>query len=135
MNNCHPGPCTNENECNKKIKLFCSCKRIKKDYVCSIVQKQEISIKCDEICIKLKNEKRQAEAALLEQRRQAEEMRNQEEIKKFERKFKSRRKGRDKLDRKLFHEEPCNNYRKCWILTILVALISILIYYVGMTKL
>lgn len=135
MNNCHSGLCTNENECNKKVKLFCPCKRIKKDYVCSVVQKQEISINCDDICIKLKNEKRQAEAALLEQKRQAEEMRNQEEIQKFERKFKSRRKGKDKFDRKQLQEETNSHYMKYWILAVLICLIGFSIYYINIYKL
>lgn len=129
INDCHPGPCKNEKECNKKVKLFCVCRRIKKDFICCVVQKEEISIKCDDICAKLINEKRQAEAALLEQKRQAEEIRNQQEIEKFERKFKPRRKGKDKFDKKQLQNETCNNYRKYWILGILICTIGIVIFY------
>ncbi|XP_053989635.1 NF-X1-type zinc finger protein NFXL1-like, partial [Hylaeus volcanicus] len=105
VQDCHPGQCKNENECNKKVKLFCSCKRIKKDFVCSTVQKQQIRIQCDDVCKKLKNERSQAEAILLERKRQAEEIRNQEEIEKFERKFKPRRKGKEKFDKKQSQRE------------------------------
>lgn len=131
MNDCHPGPCRNENECNKKVKLFCSCRRIKRDFVCSAMQKQQPQIKCDDVCKQLKNEKSQAEAALLEQKRQAEKMRNQEEIEKFERKFKPRRKGKDKFDRKHSQQEANNNYWKYCILGILMCIVGVIVFYVG----
>ena len=126
---CHPGPCRNEKECSKKMKLFCECRRIKKEFVCSVVQKEGISIKCDDVCTRLKNERRQAEAALLEQKRRAEEMRNQQEIEKFERKFKPRRKGKDKSDKKLSQNETRGNYWKYWILSVLICLIGVVIFY------
>lgn len=116
------------------MKLFCECKRIKKDFICSLIQKDEICIKCDDVCNKLKMEKRQAEAALLEQKRQAEEIRNQQEIEKFERKFKPRRKGKDKFDKKQLLNENYNNYRKYWILAILICFIGIAIFYASIQK-
>ncbi|KOC62472.1 NF-X1-type zinc finger protein NFXL1 [Habropoda laboriosa] len=134
MNNCHPDLCMNEKECNKKVKLFCACKRIKKDFICSVVQKEEIHIECDNVCIKLKNEKRQAQVALLEQERRAEKIRNQQEIEKFERKFKPRRKGKDKFDKKQLQKKICNSYKKYWILAIFICLIGIVIIYVCVKK-
>lgn len=129
MHNCHPGLCKNETECNKKVKLFCLCKRIKRDYICSMVQKQQIHIECDDICKKLKIERSQAEAILLEQKRQAEEICNQEEIEKFERKFKPRRKGKDKFNKKQLQRETSSSYWKYWISTILICIIGIGIFY------
>lgn len=134
MNNCHQGPCRNENECNKKVKLFCKCKRIKRDFVCSALQKAEIHIKCDDVCDKLKSEKYQAEAALLEQKRQEEEMRNQQEIEKFQRKFKPRRKGKDKFDKMKLQDKTGNNYRIYLILAILICLVGIGIFYASVPK-
>lgn len=134
MDDCHPGVCKDENVCNKKVKLFCPCKRVKKDFACSSVQKERIEVPCDEVCTKLKKEKSQAEAALLAQKRQAEEIRNQEEIEKFERKFKPRRKGRDKLDRKQLRKEANNNYWKYSILTIFICVIGIAVYYTTIQK-
>lgn len=134
MNDCHPGECKNEKECNKKVKLFCACKRIKKDFVCSLVQKEEIRIKCDDVCDKVKSEKREAEAAMLEQKRQAEQIRNQQEIEKFERKFKPRRKGKDKFDKRQLQKETGSAYRKYWILAILICLIGVAIFYASVQK-
>ncbi|KOX72431.1 NF-X1-type zinc finger protein NFXL1 [Melipona quadrifasciata] len=128
-NECHLGPCKNEKECSKKMKLFCECRRIKKEFVCSVVQKEGISIKCDDVCMRLKNERRQAEVALLEQKRRAEEMRNQQEIEKFERKFKPRRKGKDKSDKNPSQNETRGNYERYWILGVLICLISVVIFY------
>lgn len=132
INDCHPGVCKNETECGKKVKLFCSCKRIKKDFICSLVQKKEIVIACDAVCEKLKDERRQAQAAIIERKRQAEEMRNQEEIEKYERKFKPKRKGRDKFDNKKFlQKDTGHSYKLFWILGIFLCVAGILIFYVN----
>lgn len=94
-----------------------------------MVQKQQIHIECDDICKKLKIERSQAEAILLEQKRQAEEICNQEEIEKFERKFKPRRKGKDKFNKKQLQRETSSSYWKYWISTILICIIGIGIFY------
>lgn len=132
MNDCHQGQCEGEADCSKKVKLFCKCKRIKKDFVCSLVQKEKIVIECDEVCRKIQNERLEAQAALLEQQRREEELRNEEEMKKFTRKFKPRRKGKDRFDNKESFENDAHNYKWIWILAVLICIISVAVFYINM---
>lgn len=130
MNDCHPRECKNGAKCNKKVRLWCECKRIKKDFVCSFIQKEQIAVKCDDACQSLKNEKNQAQEAVMAKKREAEELRNREEIEKFEKKFKPRRKRKDKYENsKQSRENAGNECRIAWILAIVIGLTGVIIVY------
>ncbi|KAK2582699.1 hypothetical protein KPH14_004973 [Odynerus spinipes] len=131
---CHPGECKRQDTCNKKIKLWCKCKRIKKEYICSFVQEKQIVIECDSVCQSLINERNEAKKIKELQRQREEELRNQEEIEKFQRKFKPRRKVKDKLKNKLQNSQTGDDktYKLLWISSIFVAMISIVGIYVNL---
>ncbi|XP_020287861.1 NF-X1-type zinc finger protein NFXL1 isoform X2 [Pseudomyrmex gracilis] len=99
VNDCHSGPCKGGEECSKKIRLWCKCKRIKKDFFCSLLQKEQITVECDNICESLMNERKEAEEARMAKKREVEELRNRKEIEKFQKKFKPRRKRKDKYEK------------------------------------
>lgn len=130
INDCHPGECKNGEECNKKVRLWCKCKRIKKDFLCLLIQREQIIVECDDVCESLKHEKNEAQEAMMAKKREAEELRNREEIEKFEKKFKPRRKRKDKYDNlKQFQENTGYKSKIVWILTIAIGLIGVTIAY------
>lgn len=60
-----------------------------------------------------------------------EELRNREEIEKFEKKFRPRRKRKDKYENlKQSQGNTRNKYRSVWILAFIVSIIGIVIVYV-----
>jgi NF-X1-type zinc finger protein NFXL1 len=54
---CHPGECPKPEACRKKVKIFCTCKRLKKDFPCDVVRAGNAALECDDVCkeIKTKN--------------------------------------------------------------------------------
>lgn len=136
INDCHPGACTNGETCSKKVRLWCKCKRIKKDFLCSFVQKEQVTVDCDDVCESLKNERNQAQEAMIAKKREAEELRNREEIEKFEKKFKPRRKKKDKYDNSRQSQGNTGYKRKiAWILTIIIGLVGVTIAYMSTSDL
>ncbi|EFN72938.1 NF-X1-type zinc finger protein NFXL1 [Camponotus floridanus] len=130
INDCHPGECKGQEQCSKKVRLWCKCKRIKKDFLCLRLQKEQITVECDNVCESLKIEKKEAQEAIIAKKREAEELRNREEIEKFEKKFKPRRKRKDKYENsKLSQGNMGNNCWNTWILAIVVSIIGIVIVY------
>ncbi|KAI4480690.1 hypothetical protein M0802_014162 [Mischocyttarus mexicanus] len=132
---CHTGLCKKPDACNKKVKLWCKCKRIKKEYICSVIQEKKIVVECDSICQSLINEKDEANKIKEIQRKREEELRNQEEIEKFQRKFKPRRKAKDKLKKELANSKEKNSktYILVLISTIFIAIISIIVIYANLS--
>ncbi|GAB1864395.1 NF-X1-type zinc finger protein NFXL1 [Camponotus japonicus] len=130
INDCHPGECKGEEQCSKKVRLWCKCKRIKKDFLCLRLQKEQITVECDNVCESLKIEKKEAQEAIIAKKREVEELRNRKEIEKFEKKFKPRRKRKDKYENsKLSQGNMGNNCWNAWILAIIVSIIGIVIVY------
>lgn len=54
MSICHPGPCPNAGECNKKLQIYCKCKRQKKEVPCGIYQEGNTYVECNNECVKQK---------------------------------------------------------------------------------
>ncbi|XP_011876774.1 PREDICTED: NF-X1-type zinc finger protein NFXL1 [Vollenhovia emeryi] len=130
VNDCHSGECKGGEGCSKKVRLWCKCKRIKKDYLCSLLQKEPITVECDGVCESLRNERKEAQEAMIARKLEEEELRNREEIEKFEKKFKPRRKRKDKYDSaKQSRGSAKNRYRSAWILAIIVSIVGIIIAY------
>lgn len=92
---CHPGDC--EQTCSQKVKLRCSCKRIKKEFPCSRIRLKDDLVLCDETCREL--QKKHAESRAAEERAALEEelRKQQAELEAFEK----RQKGRRKKSRKV----------------------------------
>ncbi|KAK9499783.1 hypothetical protein O3M35_002755 [Rhynocoris fuscipes] len=107
-NTCHPGECTGEDQCRKRVKLNCPCKRIKKEVVCHLVS--STVVQCDSICESIKLEKQQKEEEEREANRAAEERRNREELERYEKKLQGSKRHRTK--RKTINDQDDRSY---WI--------------------
>ncbi|RLU26180.1 hypothetical protein DMN91_002346 [Ooceraea biroi] len=129
VNDCHPGGCKGGEDCNKKVRLWCKCKRIKRDFLCSYLQKERINVDCDDVCESLRNERKAAQEAMIAKKREAEELRNREEIEKFEKKFKPRRKRKDKHDSSKESRENGGRRWSLWILAVAIGIIGVTIVY------
>jgi len=135
MEDCHPGSCKGGEKCNKKVRLWCKCKRVKKDFLCLYLQKKQINVECDDVCESLRNERKEAQEAMMAKKREMEELRNREEIEKFEKKFKPRRKRKDKHDNLKESQENKEEKWNIWILAISISIIGITIMYIATSKL
>lgn len=63
-------------------------------------------------------------------KREAEESRNREEVEKFEKKFKPRRKRKDKYENSKQSREDAMSMRKIvWILAIVVSFVAVTVVY------
>ncbi|XP_046470529.1 NF-X1-type zinc finger protein NFXL1 isoform X1 [Neodiprion pinetum] len=128
IDDCHPGLCERAEECNKKVKIWCKCKRLKKDISCRIIRSGGAVVECDAVCQEKKKERIQAQEAEAERKKREEELRNQREVEKFERKFKPRRKCKDKTNNEPRVKETKFNYLK-WLAAILVFAIACLVAF------
>ncbi|XP_023231990.1 NF-X1-type zinc finger protein NFXL1-like [Centruroides sculpturatus] len=94
---CHPNECPPNEVCKKKVTVRCSCKRIKREYLCNVVTSNNITIECDEVCKELLEKER---AALLEEekrRKEEEEKKQQEELEEFKRKMEGKKRRPKKV--------------------------------------
>ncbi|XP_066587733.1 NF-X1-type zinc finger protein NFXL1 isoform X2 [Prorops nasuta] len=110
IDNCHPGPCRSDVQCNKKHR--------------------QVDMNCDEVCQKLKEEKEQVRLAALELKLKQEEMKNLEEIAKFEKKFKRRKRTREKHEHESLSQEGISCYKLFLASTILISILGVVITYV-----
>lgn len=94
--NCHQGPCPEDIPCKKKVKVFCECKRLKKEINCETVRNGEAKIECDEGCAELKKEKERKNKIIMEEMAKQEELKNKEELEKYMKKFSGKKKNREK---------------------------------------
>lgn len=105
---CHPGEC--ELGCQQKVKLRCSCRRIKKEVMC--LQSHQTVVQCDDVCrdqqrkvIQLKEEEQRA--------CQEEEQRKlQEELEAFEKR--QQRGGGRRSKRRARREEGAEQSSGAW---------------------
>lgn len=98
IDDCHSGNCKDSIYCNKRVKVSCKCQRIKKSAICSDVQKGNIKINCDDECIAVKIEKDKLREIEIAKKKKQEEIKNQIEVERFERKFKPKKKSKDKYE-------------------------------------
>ncbi|XP_024944259.1 NF-X1-type zinc finger protein NFXL1 isoform X2 [Cephus cinctus] len=129
IDNCHPGECQGASGCNKKVKLHCKCKRIKKDFSCALVRINKAFVDCDNVCQEKKEERRRAHELEMEKKRKEDEIKNQKEIEQFERKFiKSKRKGKDKVPMEVLKK---NASGRMW--TNIFQIVTVIILVAGLT--
>ncbi|CAH1959936.1 unnamed protein product [Acanthoscelides obtectus] len=92
---CHPGPCPNPEQCKKKVKVTCKCKRIKKDFSCELVRTNQ-AVKCDDICKQKKEEERLKREAIEQQKKMEDEEKNKKELEKYKKMFEGKKKSKVK---------------------------------------
>lgn len=92
---CHSGPCPNPENCRKKVKIYCECKRIKIEVSCEKSRSKEAIVPCDDICKVMKAETERIKQEEAEKQRLIEEERNRIELEQFEKRF-GKRKPRER---------------------------------------
>ncbi|XP_012279263.1 NF-X1-type zinc finger protein NFXL1 [Orussus abietinus] len=131
VDGCHEGPCPREDLCDKRVKVWCKCKRIKRDFSCEVVRLGKATVDCDGACLKRKEEREQLQAMELEKRKAEEETRNRMEIEKFERKFKPKRRGKARNRFDDGTKESRNFFcRKIWLPATAIVAIAVATVYV-----
>lgn len=126
---CHSGPCLKEEYCNKKVKVWCKCKRLKKDFSCIQIRNGNGIVKCDETCQKIKDELEKARELEIAKKNKEEELRNQKEIEMFEKKFKPKRKMKDRSHQNDKSKSDSRNWTKYWLFALILLVIAIAITY------
>lgn len=126
---CHSGPCLKEESCNKKVKVWCKCKRLKKDFSCMQIRKGNGIVKCDDVCQKIKDELEKARELEIAKKNKEEELKNQREIEMFEKKFKPKRKMKDRSHQNDKSKSGSRGWTKYWILALLFLIIAFAITY------
>ncbi|XP_065059234.1 NF-X1-type zinc finger protein NFXL1-like [Rhopilema esculentum] len=122
---CHPGDCPKPETCSQKVKLFCSCRRIKKDQRCKDAQYGISSLECDDKCEEIRNEIKKEEEKKAAEMKAEELKKQQEEVECFERKMGGRK--RKPKNTKIEDEKQILSRRTFFILiAIIVAFISVL---------
>ena len=126
---CHPGSCLNAESCNKKVKVWCKCKRLKKDFSCIQIRKGQGIVECDDVCRQKREELERAREIEIAKKNKEEELRNQREIEMFEKKFKPRRKMKDRSHNNDNSKSSSKNWIKYLILSIILAIVAFTISY------
>uniref|UniRef100_A0A1A8L692 Nuclear transcription factor, X-box binding-like 1 n=1 Tax=Nothobranchius pienaari TaxID=704102 RepID=A0A1A8L692_9TELE len=96
---CHPGVC--EEKCQQKVKVRCSCRRIKKEVLCS--QSAQCDVQCDDICRDQQRKVSQLKEAEQRAVEEEEQRKLQEELEAFEKRQqrggrRNKRRRRDEVD-------------------------------------
>lgn len=112
--NCHSGDCPNPESCKKKVKIFCKCKRLKKEFQCEAIRKGLAIVECDDTCKQKQEEERKQRETENEIRKKEEEIRSQRELEQYEKKFSGRKKVKDK---RVFDDNEEDSFiRKYWLI-------------------
>lgn len=126
--NCHSGECPDYELCQKKVKLFCKCHRIRREISCALVRENKTKVECDAECFQKNSEKLKAKELQLLELRREEERRNQEELERFQKKFGPHKKNRNRRQT----ENDSGNVKSSktvWILGIVVVALSLFVTF------
>lgn len=129
--NCHSGPCPNPEQCKKKVKVACSCKRIKKEFSCELVRNNAAVVECDEICAQKKEEQMKVRKALEEQKLKEEEEKNKKELEKYQKMFEGKKKTKERKIKE--QEDKVSFFRQYWVVLVTVSVLPLVmsIYFMN----
>lgn len=103
---CHPGVC--EEKCQQKVKLRCPCRRIKKEFLCSL--SNQCVVQCVDACRDQQRKVSQVKEAELRAAQEEEQKKLQEELEAFEKRQqrggrRSKKRGRREEEEEEVEEE------------------------------
>lgn len=127
---CHVGDCPDSEKCSKKTKVYCSCRRIKKEVRCDVGRSLEFSLVCDETCQSQKSHKEKVQAEEAKRRRAKEEEEARLEAERFQKKIEGtgRRKNRG---RNLGEVAETNNHSSFFYMVIMaIAVVFVASLYI-----
>lgn len=78
------------------MKIFCACKRLKREFSCETVRKKEAFVECDQTCMQKIAEEKEMKALENERKRKEEELNNLRELEKYEKKFQGKRRTKER---------------------------------------
>uniref|UniRef100_A0A1Y1M097 PHD-type domain-containing protein n=4 Tax=Photinus pyralis TaxID=7054 RepID=A0A1Y1M097_PHOPY len=126
--NCHAGECLNPELCQKKVKIFCNCKRIKREFSCELVRANKAVVSCDDACFLKQKEEKRLRDLEAEHKRRLEEVENRRELEKYEKLFHGKKKVKD---RKVVSEkEEKSFFQKYWLIVTSTLILVIAIYFI-----
>lgn len=132
--NCHPGLCSESIPCKKKVKVFCECKRLKKEINCDTVRNGDAKIECDAVCAELKEETDRKNRIMMEEKAKQEELKNKEELEKYMKKFKGKKKNKERRSNSI-DDDDISLWKKYYVpLSALVLMIISLITFILITE-
>ncbi|XP_017781549.1 PREDICTED: NF-X1-type zinc finger protein NFXL1 [Nicrophorus vespilloides] len=124
--NCHQGDCPNAEDCKKKMKISCPCKRIKKDITCDVQRKTGGVLECDEVCAEKKLEERKLKDLENEKRKKEEEIKNQKELEKYEKMMQGKKKSKERKNVEIVEQKSF--MQKYWMFIVGFVVVAIGIY-------
>lgn len=128
---CHSGPCSEPQDCHKRVTVRCPCKRQRKEYLCPLVTTGKVKLECDGVCAIKLEEKRKAQEEEERKKLEEEQARQRKEVEDFERKLegrKHRRRNRHQMEPEM---EPSLWQRQRWLL-LGAAIVTIVAFFVYM---
>ncbi|KAK7066648.1 NF-X1-type zinc finger protein nfxl1 [Halocaridina rubra] len=115
---CHSGSCSEPEKCRKRVPLRCACKRIKKDFLCTLVVAGEAKLECDSVCL----EKKKATEEEERRKKEGEEEKKRLEYENFE-KLAENRKNKRRNRRRVDSEAEKSSWKDYWFIFLAVFVI------------
>ncbi|KAF5270987.1 hypothetical protein FQR65_LT05337 [Abscondita terminalis] len=125
--NCHAGECRNSELCKKRVKITCSCKRIKKEFSCEEFRSTVAMVKCDEVCQEKQREEKKARDLANERKRKEEELKNKIELEKYEKLLHGKKKSKER--RVINQTEEVLLIRKYWMVAVSLVVVVVGVYF------
>ncbi|GLV33994.1 uncharacterized protein CBL_11123 [Carabus blaptoides fortunei] len=125
---CHSGPCPNADQCKKKVKLTCPCKRLRREFSCELVRTNTAQLPCDEQCNLKKAEEQRLQQQQTEAREREEALKNARELEQFQKKFQTKKRHRErKINQEVEQQSLLKTY--WWIVAaIVVILVAVYVF-------
>ncbi|KAF4517853.1 hypothetical protein B566_EDAN011778 [Ephemera danica] len=122
---CHSGECPDPQLCQRKVKVTCPCKRLRKEFTCEAVRSNKAEVSCDDVCRAKQREDKLLREQQEQQHRQELERKEQEELEKFEKWQQGKKKHRERRRRFSDTNEPTlwQKYGKICIAVVALALV------------
>lgn len=124
--NCHAGECP-EQQCTKKVKIYCPCGNVKKDTQCYTTK--DFKVPCDETCEAKRLAAQEEKEREVQRQRLLEEERNRKELAEYEWKM-SGKKRKYKEKKVIIENDDRNFFVKYWIsiTSVLVILMAAFVF-------
>ena len=125
---CHTGPCSRPEDCKKKVKVSCKCKKKKEEFRCFQAFKQGSLVQCDSDCVKAnKGTDMESKTAVKESE---EDIRNRKEAELFERQMQGgKKKRRPRTESTREEKQSLLTKKSVLVVSVAVGVISLFTYF------
>jgi len=130
---CHLGECLDVEDCRKKVKIGCPCKRKKEEFRCNQTSRKETKVACDATCKAVSKQAVDENLKAAQHKQEEELLKNQKEAELFERRLEGGGKKRRRTRKTEFLEEEPSfivTHKAVLLLgTVLVAIFSVFMFF------